>query len=228
MWHMPAWSTTVVASISSNSTTAVDTQLFCVHHAGGTTASFAGWDVPGARITPVGYRGSRFRRIEDIGVDAADRILATGAERVALFGHSMGAAVAYETALLLQGTGRLAHVFLSASYPPLCRPEVTKLTAAVGSQSSSPRALEVLHDDLELLAAYPGRPTAEQIRVPVTLFAALKDPVAPPEECRRWAEWCELEPAIHLIDTSEHLFHLGNRDMQRIVADSLAGGAPRQ
>lgn len=224
---MPALNTTATASTSSSGGSAVDTQLFCLHHAGGTTASFAGWAVPGARITPLGYRGGRFQSLEDIAAAVAGRILASGAERIALLGHSMGAAVAYETALLIQQTGRLAHVFLSASYPPHHRPEAAVVTAAVlGSQSLSAKALAVLRDDLDLLAAYPGRPPAEQIRVPVSLFAAKWDKVVPLADCGLWTQWCALEPAIHLFDTAEHLFHLRNQEMQRIVADSLAGVMP--
>ncbi len=92
--------------------------LFCLHHAGGTTASFAGWRFDGVHVTKLAYRGRNFRSVGGAAAAMAERIASSPSGKVALYGHSMGAVLAFEAALRLQETGRVVHVFLAAARPP--------------------------------------------------------------------------------------------------------------
>lgn len=91
--------------------------LFCLHHAGGTAASFSAWRFPGVDVTKLGYRGREFNSVAEAADQVAQSVAKSPAPRLALYGHSMGALLAYEAALRLEHTGRVAHVFLAASGP---------------------------------------------------------------------------------------------------------------
>ncbi len=184
-WPHPAWST---IATGSPSTSAKDTgvHLFCLHHAGGTTASFAAWRFPGLEVTRLGYRGRDFATFASAADALAERIEASPSPELALYGHSMGAILAFEAALRLQGTGRVAHVFLAAARPPSGMRD-GEAAAAAASGGLSERAREVLLEDLALLAEYPGRPPANQLEVPATLLYSTDDPVVPASDSLRWA-----------------------------------------
>ena len=214
----PAWSTTATGSPSTNTV-----HLFCLHHAGGTTASFAGWRFADVQVTKFSYRGRNFPSIAAAAESLAERIGTSPSPQLALYGHSMGAVLAFEIALLLQDTGRLEHVFLAAARPPSGRHDVGAVAAAaVSGQALSERAREVLLEDLALLGQYPDRPANMQLTVPATVLFSSDDPVVPASESRRWVEWCAQEPRLLDIGTGGHLFHLSNPDVREIVRRTLS------
>ncbi|HEX4833474.1 MAG TPA: alpha/beta fold hydrolase [Trebonia sp.] len=101
-------------------------RLVCFPHAGGAASFFSGWDarLPGVEVHAVRYPG----RAERIGEPCATdlRALAGNIARaiagarwpgpVALFGHSLGAMVALETARALDALDQpVAHLFASGS-----------------------------------------------------------------------------------------------------------------
>lgn len=92
--------------------------LFCLHPAGGTTASSATWRFSGVDVTKLGYQGRDFGSVAEAADVLARRLEASPPPRLALYGHSMGAILAFEVALRLQDAGRVQHVFLAAARPP--------------------------------------------------------------------------------------------------------------
>ncbi|MGP0223263.1 thioesterase II family protein [Paenarthrobacter sp. NCHU4564] len=214
--------------------------LFCLHHAGGTTASFAGWRFQGVTVTKAGYRGRNFASFGAAADSIASRVQESRSPRIALYGHSMGAVLAFEVALRLQESGTVAHVFLAAARPPSGFLPVTpdagaaatgKVPAAVWadavvaepgvSGTLSERALEVLQEDLALLGSYQGRPPARQLEVPATVLVGRDDPVVPASESARWADWCTAAPPV--VEAGRgHLFHVGNPAVMRLVETTLA------
>ena len=215
--------------------------LFCLHHAGGTTASFAGWRFDGVTVTKTGYRGRNFASFGAAADSIAGRVQETRSPRIALYGHSMGAVLAFEVALRLQQSGTVVHVFLAAARPPSGFLQATHdagAAAAVEPPAAvwadtlladpgvtgqlSERALEVLQEDLALLGGYEGRPPARQLEVPATVLVGRDDPVVPVAESVRWADWCATAPPV--VEAGRgHLFHVGNPEVMRLVERTLAG-----
>lgn len=100
-------------------------RLLCLPHAGGSASLFARWgaDLAAVEVHAVTYPGRADRIDEPVPTDlvelAGDIASAAAplADRpLALFGHSMGAAVALETARALEAAGiPVAHLFASGS-----------------------------------------------------------------------------------------------------------------
>jgi pyochelin biosynthesis protein PchC len=105
-----------------------ETRLVCFPHAGGSASFFNDWAgllPPGAELFAVRYPGREDRILDPLAgtmddiVDPVVRACSElGGAPLALFGHSMGAAVAYEVAQRLGPLmdGRLAALFVSG-YP---------------------------------------------------------------------------------------------------------------
>ncbi|MDQ4504037.1 alpha/beta fold hydrolase [Sinomonas sp. ASV322] len=192
----------------------------CIHHAGGTTACFAGWSVPEARLELLGYRGARHGSLADLAATMAEGLAQFGSGGVVLYGHSMGAVLAYEAALLLERAGLPpAAVVLaaSASPDPMRRPRAVPrpgLPAASGR-----RAAEVLEADLALLDAYGGREAAREhsLAAPVLLVAADDDEVVAARDVWDWERWCLTRPE-RLLVTGGHLFHRRSRALPAAIA----------
>lgn len=231
-WLPPAWSTTGTSSPSA-SRRASGVHLFCLHHAGGTTASFAAWRFSGIEVTKLGYRGRDFGSVAGAADVLAKRMETSPSPRFALYGHSMGAILAFEVALRLQDGGRVEHVFLAAARPPYeardggaAAPSAAAAAARASAFSGelSGRAREVLLEDLSLLATYPGRPPVGQLRVPATILYSYDDPVVPAIGSAGWASWCSAEP--RLVEVSGgHLFHRTNPEVLEVVGTTLSPGA---
>lgn len=104
--------------------------LVCFPHAGGSVKPYLTWSIAGVRIAAVCYPGRDRRTTEPCATDLirlADE-LAQDLYHVdlplALFGHSMGAAVALETARSLEAAGRpVVHLFASGTRESLRFPE---------------------------------------------------------------------------------------------------------
>ncbi|REK84493.1 thioesterase [Streptomyces inhibens] len=107
-------------------------RLVCFPHAGGSAAFFRSWgtDLPGIEVHAVCYPG-RGQRIDEppstdlrqLAHGVADAVAQLADRPVALFGHSMGAPIALETATALEARGvQPVRLFASGSrnapYPP--------------------------------------------------------------------------------------------------------------
>ncbi|WP_120521900.1 thioesterase II family protein [Arthrobacter celericrescens] len=194
--------------------------LFCLHHAGGTTASFAGWRFDGVDVTKLGYRGRDFGSFGAAADSLAQRIETSPAAQIALYGHSMGAVLAFEIAMRLQRTGRLVHVFLAAARPPSGMYDAGAAAAATEGAPSG-RAREVLLEDLALLATYQGREAAGQLEVPATVLYSPDDPLVPASDSLRWAGWCSTQPRLQDFPGG-HLFHIGFPAVKVTVETTLS------
>lgn len=104
------------------------TTLFCFAHAGAGASVYRPWTGTAPfRVTPVQYPGREERLGEDPVPDisrlaalAETEVLSKAGGRYALFGHSMGAMVAYELAHRLKGrpVPQPAALFVSGRQPP--------------------------------------------------------------------------------------------------------------
>ncbi|MFE2295064.1 thioesterase II family protein [Streptomyces sp. NPDC059452] len=192
--------------------------LVVLPHAGGSAAFFgplARALAPGVRVLVVQYPGRlerhRHRPVEDIGELARHTAEAvatrTGGAPVAYFGHSMGALVAYEAALLGErGLGpRPRALFASAGRAPglthvdpaVLRDDPSLIEHVLLLGATSRAALDVpdlrelilpaLWSDYRALSAYVPDHDA-RIACPVTALIGDRDPLVPVEDAARWRD----------------------------------------
>ena len=192
-------------------------RLVCLPHAGGTAASFRGWASrlpPDVEVLAVRYPG-RQERFDEPCIDSMDeladgviRALAPYLDRpLALFGHSMGAAAAYEIAARLQErhgvradlvavSGRIAPHLVPPSAVHLDDDE--SLVAEARGLSSQHAAvfdhralwelvLPPLRADYRLIETYRPEPLTT-LRSPLVAYAGAQDPSFDEAGMRAWAE----------------------------------------
>ncbi|MFD4529076.1 thioesterase II family protein [Streptomyces sp. NPDC058470] len=193
-------------------------RLVCLPHAGGTAGSFYGWTATlpaDVELTAVQYPGRQDRLCEpclwDMGelADGVAQALLPLLDRpVALFGHSMGAALAYEVTLRLETLyrARPRQLFVSGHASPT-RPRVGRdlhlrddaamlaglleLGGMDEAVSADPELLALLmpsfRADLRLIETY--RPCgARPVTVPVTAYTGDADPGVPVADVAAWAD----------------------------------------
>ncbi len=190
-------------------------RLICFPHAGGAASFFRNWGgrLHGIEVYAVRYPGRGERIAEPVPTDlrqlaasVADAAMALTDRPLALFGHSMGAPIAFETALALEARGIdpvriLASGSRDAPYPPAedwqSPPDeddatvVEQLLTLGGTDpelAADPEFQELvlpyIRADGRMFHAYrpgPGR----AVRCPVTTITGDVDADA---DCRPWSE----------------------------------------
>ncbi|MFC6882168.1 MULTISPECIES: thioesterase II family protein [Actinomadura] len=192
------------------------TRLFCLPHAGGSAVFYRPWAKeisPAVELHAVQYPGRADRLAEPLVADA-DRLvrLIAGAlaplmdRPAALFGHSMGAVLAYEVARLLRERGAApVHVFASGARPPHDRgadrvsdrdddgvvAEMIELGGTDADALRNPELRELVlpyvRNDFALIEDYAHRP-APGFDVPITAIIGDADPHVDRARAARWAE----------------------------------------
>ncbi|MGP4016051.1 thioesterase II family protein [Saccharopolyspora sp. 5N708] len=214
----------------------MSTRLYCVPHAGGTARWFHNWPPafpPDIQISPLELPG-RGRRanippattLRRAAHDIHTTVLADAQADYALFGHSMGALVVYETARLLAASDtpppRL--VVLSGRNPPHRRSPWGRRATALSddrlltelatmgavptglSRSMAQRYfLPVLRDDLALIEDYDPGP-ARPIPAPMLVLAGRSDPLIDHARLHEWSRYAQ-HPVQPVLFDGGHFFH---------------------
>ncbi len=228
------------------------TPVFCFAYAGGSASVYHGWN----RLEPrrgtnfCGFeypgRGVRYpertrTRIEDLVDDAATRIANLTPERYALFGHSMGGLVAFETGreLARRGVAEPTHMFISASGSPGSRSERPRLATAsdreveqelIALGGTDPRilsdpelrryAISTIRADYSVLEGYSYQP-GELLGCPLTTFGSHGDALVSPEQMRAWED-VTMGQVTHTLVQGDHFFvHSPAATRVHTVNDSL-------
>lgn len=211
--------------------------LLCIPHAGAGAASFTRWlglfppSVAAVRVQLPGREDATaeqpLRRVRDAVDGLLPEVRELG-ERVALYGHSMGALVAFELARALSGSGREpVHLFVSGRRAPhlpaekasihhLPESEFAAALEAMGigtphrGRALRRYVLPLIKADLELSEEYEHRPEP-QLRCPITTFHGTGDPVVDANQLEAWRTRTTGPFAMHTFP-GDHFFHQRHRE----------------
>lgn len=226
-----------------------DARLFCFPHAGGTAAVFTPWaraladrPVEVAAARPPGRNGvhgeAPSTNLADL-VDGFAGAIAARADRpFALFGHSLGALVAFEVARALRDRGgpMPLHLFVSGASAPqnparmaplrFIEGDTAFLEAVAAQYGGVPKivleqadlraaVVPALRADLAFTETYVYRP-APPLACPIAAYAGSEDPIVPAEWLTQWREQTTGAFSCRLFDG--HHFYL-NRARDVLLAD---------
>jgi surfactin synthase thioesterase subunit len=205
--------------------------LFGFHHAGGSIAAFSGWQRalgPGVEVVPVALpgrgrdgRSPRYSDLDSLVAALAEDLGPRLAGRHVLYGHSMGALIAYRLARLrARQAQRLPDALLVGAFAaPHLRPSAGTAGELTDSEllrwlvdTSDIRAdllsgterlavmLARLREDLRLL--WP-QPVTEDIGVPLScpihVFTGTHDPLVDRTAAAGWSRHTSAGCAVHVI-----------------------------
>jgi pyochelin biosynthetic protein PchC len=191
-------------------------RLVCFPHAGAGPTAYRAWaDLlpPDIELMSVCYPGRQDRfgepfasSVDGLAADIAAALLPLTGTPFALFGHSMGSLVAYETAVRLE----LAHgcvarqLFVSGRWTPdreddreLHLADDDALVAEMGRLGNAELdlfaiaelrdlMLSVLRADYRLLAGH-RRPVLDRISAPIAAYSGDRDPGCAPDDAAGWS-----------------------------------------
>jgi pyochelin biosynthesis protein PchC len=227
-------------------------RLICFPHAGGSATScfpFAQALTPGTDVLAVQYPGRQERRSEppldsiELLADALTRELLPCADRpLVFFGHSMGAIIAYETALRFEAAGvPVAHLVASGRRAPSrYRPEtvhlrgdegiLTELRVLRGTDSAllddpemQALILPALRTDYRAIETYRHAPDLRLERTPVTALTGDADPRTTIDEARSWSAHTAAAFDLRVLP-GDHFFALSRPEaVVPVLAGLLAG-----
>lgn len=230
-------------------------RLICFPHAGGSASFFRAWGrrIPGVEVYAVRYPGRAERLAEPVATDlralaraVADAVAPLADRPLALFGHSMGAPIALETAAALEARGiDPVHLFASGSrdapYPsaedwgdpdenddPAVIERLLTLGGTDPELAADPEFQELVlpyvRADASLFHAYaPGADggPAPSVRCPVTTLTGDADMDA---DCRPWSE-LTTGGVRELAVQGDH-FYLVASPPHDLIRDTLAPAQP--
>lgn len=215
-----------------------DVRLFCFHHAGGAASAYQRWQEelgPRIAVLPVQLPGRerrvaerRFTGIEELVADLDESLDPVLGEPYAFYGHSMGAIVAYNLALLRAGRGRGLPVRLMVgAYPPphLLAPITDALSLdddklarwlidmggmselMLGYRDWLAAALALLRDDLRVCQSHRPPPAGRVLPCPIDVFAGDRDPLLPLDRVGGWAEHTTAGCQVHTVSGGHFFLH---------------------
>lgn len=228
-------------------------RLYCLPHSGGSAGEFLFWSevLPDVEVWGLQLPGHGNRRIEPP-FTTMPQVVAAIAESVrlvppyALFGHSLGAAVAYELVLELRARGGPLpeRLYVSSREPPhLHRPDAGVLSLSDGelleelSQQYGDipdelrddpdwRALvlESLRADLGIMAGYQPS-AAPPLPCPIVAMGGRSDPTVSEEDLRAWDSYTTGTFDLRMFAGGHFYFREQDNDIHRCFTADLARAA---
>ncbi|MEQ0565325.1 alpha/beta fold hydrolase [Amycolatopsis sp. NEAU-NG30] len=233
---------------------AAKARLVCLPHAGGSASFYFPVSralAPDVEVLAVQYPGRQDRRqepfvptIDGLAEEIARLLGDLGDRPLALFGHSMGAMVAYEVTRRLEASGPApVTLFVSGRRAPdryrddrvhtrsdegvlaeLRRLSGTE-TNLLGDDEVVRMILPVLRNDYRAVETY-RHPPGVRLATPVVAFTGTEDPVASVEEVSAWAE--HTTGGFDLVALpGGHFFLTRHQDvLLRTMSERLLGRVP--
>ena len=229
-----------------------DLPLFCLPHAGGGASAFRSWvdAVPGAAVLPVQPPGREARlreephlRMETLAAELADVILAEADdEPFAVYGHSLGALIAFEAVREIRrrgGPDPVRLVVSGCSAPHLETEDGPKVTAMSDAEVvrmlrrlggtpewllSDPDALQMIlppfRADFSVKENYVFG-SESPLLVPITVIASTDDPRAPLAAQQAWRDHTIAPVRLHTL-LGGHFAVFEQADLTRhLLAEAL-------
>jgi surfactin synthase thioesterase subunit len=225
--------------------------MLCFAYAGGGSSAFAGWahDLPqDVEVCAVRLPGRESRilqqpyaDLQELLPDLGDAAAPYCAEPFVLFGHSMGALIAFEYARWLRDTGRPdpRHLFVSGRRAPQLphnRPLVHDLPAEdfvkqlweLGGTPkellTDPRVMRMvtpgLRADFQLNDTYRYR-RGPVLGCPISAFGGRTDPHVDQAGLTAWAHQSQSSFALHMMDGGHFFLHSARDALLRKLAGTL-------
>ncbi|MEU2631934.1 alpha/beta fold hydrolase [Kitasatospora sp. NPDC007106] len=230
--------------------------LVLLHHAGGSAAGYrdflshlpAHWrvlalELPG-RVHTSKQRGCRSAaEVTELLLPVLESEVAG---HYAVFGHSMGALVAFELVRVLERLGRAPlWLGLSGSPAPETGPPATeqrhtwpheRLVHFMRRLGGTPegvwhhpvlaeRMVRTMRWDLEVVDTY-RHPGGHPLTTPVSLFAGEADPLVPPERIRRWHAHLHNAIAFHSLPGGHFYLFEHTADLCRRIVHDITTSRP--
>lgn len=226
-------------------------RLVCFPHAGASAFIFREWHAlmpASVGVVPMQLPGhgerlreAPFKRLGPLLRSVCAALLPALDRPFALFGHSVGALIAFELARLLEGEHgrRPEHLFVSgrgAPDLPSPRGDIHRLPPAafvmalceysrsVRGLLDDPEAMElflpILRADLELAETY-GYVPRPPLSCPITVFGGEEDETVPPEQLSGWRRQTVRTCAIHMLPGDHFFVITAHRDVVGTIAEAL-------
>jgi len=227
-------------------------RLVCLPHAGGSASFYFPVSralSPAVDVLAVQYPGRQDRRHEpciDSVPELAVQVFAVLrpwlTAPTALFGHSMGASLAFELARLIEAeTGETpAHLFASGRRAPSAHrtetvhllddrgllADVRKLSgtdmAVLGDEDMLRAALPAIRSDYRAAETYAYRP-GPPLRCPITVFTGDDDPKTTVEEAQAWSTHTTGPFDLRVFPGGHFFLTLHQKAILRRISDALSG-----
>lgn len=200
---------------------AARTELVCFPPAGGAASAYhalSGALTPAVQVLAVQYPGRQDRlgdrlieSIDDFACAAAAEVKQRSGKPIAVFGHSMGATVAFETARALEAAGlELTHLFVSGRIPPhrslgtsLHKGSDNDLLDRLEKLANEPEQVQMLRDmpeiaemilpavrsDYKAVETYQFSGDTPCLSCPLSVFVSEDDPTVTLDEAKEWERY---------------------------------------
>lgn len=226
-------------------------RLLCLPHAGGSASYYhpmARALAPAADVLAAQYPGRQDRyaeppakSIRELAERIVEAVTGDDDERpLALFGHSMGAVVAYEAALLLEAAGRApVRLFVSGRRAPSADwdgrqlhkagdaellESVRRLNGTDGQVFEDEElmrlVLSALRGDYKALETYEPRP-GDRLTCPVTILTGDDDPVTTVAAARAWTGHTDGPTDLHVFPGGHFYLNEQAREVVDVVRRHL-------
>ncbi|MFE9577470.1 thioesterase II family protein [Nocardia sp. NPDC006044] len=214
--------------------------LYCLPHAGAGASGFLEWrrvlppQISVVPLQPPGremrFRDRPFEDVHPLVDDLLEAMAGRWRTPFALFGHSMGALIAYELArrLCAEGHPKPAHLFVSgrrapqvpARVPLIHEADEAEFADVVRSLGGTPdqvladetlrrNLFTLLRADFAVNETYRHRP-GPPLDLPVTVFGGTADPKVSPGELAGWRD-CAAGPVGVRLVAGDHFFVVSQR-----------------
>lgn len=234
-------------------------RLFCLPHSGGGASFFRPWQAvigPDVEVWPIQPPG-RETRFRDAPYDAYGPYVHDLLEAMrphiadrpyALFGHSLGAGLAFELCRggRQQGLRAPLHLFVSAHAAPHLRPKDLALAelgdaefiAAIKEMGGTPREvfehpelvammLSILRADYRLFSSYLYDESAP-LDVPVSVFGGTKDPGVSHQDLDEWERHSRRFMGVTTFDGAHFYLNDHRAEVLAAIAKALAANQSNQ